>query len=119
MSCWSMFLPASAKAGLLGCSGHRQQQFDHLEHFAVVIAFLGLLPIGDADAIGPADRFLVTFIFIYVHYVYFFLRWDWVAFSRFSFALFSFMFSLSEKRISYSFVGSFIYFSISYLAWSS
>jgi hypothetical protein len=27
-SCWSM-LPASAKAGLLGCSGHRQQQFDH------------------------------------------------------------------------------------------
>ena len=85
-----------------------------------MIAFLGSLPIGDADAIGTADRFLVTFIFIYVHYVYFFfLRWDWVAFSRFSFALFSFMFSLSEKRISYSFVGSFIYFSISYLAWSS
>ena len=51
--------------------------------------------------------------------MFFFLRWDWVAFSRFSFALFSFMFSLSEKRISYSFVGSFIYFSISYLAWSS
>jgi len=68
------FLPAPRQVCcLLGCSGHRQQQqFDHLEHFAVVIAFLGSLPIGDADAIGTADRFLVTFIFIYVHYVYFF-----------------------------------------------
>jgi len=68
------FLPAPRQVCcLLGCSGHRQQQqFDHLEHFAVVIAFLGALPIGDADAIGTADRFLVTYIFIYVHYVYFF-----------------------------------------------
>jgi len=49
-----------------------QQQFDHPEHLAVVIAFLGLLPIGDADAIGTADIFLVIFTFIYIQYVYFF-----------------------------------------------
>ena len=60
------FLPAPRQVCcLLGCSGHRQQQqFDHLEHFAVVKA-TELLP----RSLCP---FLVTFIFIYVHYVYFF-----------------------------------------------
>jgi len=65
-----------------------QQQFDHPEHFAVVIDFLGLLPIGDADAIGTADIFLVIFTFNYIQYVYVFFFWDWVAFLRFSFAIF-------------------------------
>jgi len=71
-----------------------QQQFDHPEHFAVVIDFLGLLPIGDADAIGTADIFLVIFTFIYIQYVYVFNFWDWVAFLRFSF---SFMFLLPDR----------------------
>jgi len=62
-----------------------QQQFDHPEHLAVVIAFLGLLPIGDADAM---QTFLVTFTFNYIQYVYVFFFWDWVAFLRFSFAIF-------------------------------